>query len=59
MRINKEKAGMTTRFSIRLPRYQHAWVSSISNKTRGTTDFESMNTIIKKAIDLYMENYGG
>lgn len=58
MRINKEKAGITVRFSIRLPRYEHTWLSERSEKTRGTDNFESMNTIIKDAIDYYMKSLG-
>ena len=55
MRENKEKEGKTIRFSIRLPKYQHMWVKSRSENTRGTQDFESMNKIISEAIDYYME----
>lgn len=54
MRINKEKAGLTKRFSIRLPIYQYNWVSLRMKSTKGTDNFESMNTIIKQAIDYFM-----
>lgn len=53
-RENKEKLGKTVRFSVRLPYYQHMWLKSRSNSTKGTNDFESMNEIISKAIKEYM-----
>lgn len=51
---NKEKMGKTIRFSIRLPKYQHQWVKNRSESTKGTNDFESMNSIISDAIKEYM-----
>lgn len=53
-RINKEKTGETIRFSIRLPYYQHMWLKSRSESTKGTDEFESMNKIISEAIKEYM-----
>lgn len=55
MRENKEKLGKTIRFSIRLPKYQHIWLKNRSENTKGSTEYESMNTIISEAIDNYME----
>lgn len=54
MAENKEKLGKTIRFSIRLPKYQHQWVKNRSESTRGTDNFESMNSIISDAIQEYM-----
>lgn len=54
MAENKEKLGKTIRFSIRLPKYQHQWVKNRSESTRGTENFESMNSIISDAIQEYM-----
>ena len=54
MAENKEKLGKTIRFSIRLPKYQHQWVKNRSESTRGTDNFESMNSIISDAIEEYM-----
>ena len=54
MAENKEKLGKTIRFSIRLPKYQHQWVKNRSESTRGTENFESMNSIISDAIEEYM-----
>lgn len=53
-RENKEKIGKTVRFSIRLPYYQHKWIKSRSESTKGTNNFESMNKIISEAIKEYM-----
>lgn len=54
MRENKEKTGKTIRFSVRLPYYQHKWLKSRSNSTKGTENFESMNEIISKALEQYI-----
>lgn len=54
MAVNKEKEGLTVRFSIRLPRYQHEWLKNRSIQTKGGNDFESMNSIISEAIDEFM-----
>lgn len=54
MAENKEKLGKTIRFSIRLPKYQHQWVKNRSESTKGTENFESMNSIISDAIQEYM-----
>lgn len=54
MAENKEKLGKTIRFSIRLPKYQHKWLKSRSESTKGTENFESMNSIISDAIKEYM-----
>lgn len=55
MSQNKEKIGETIRFSIRLPKRQHMWLKEQSIKTKNSYYFESMNSIIEKAIDYYME----
>lgn len=54
MAENKEKLGKTVRFSIRLPKYQHKWLKNRSESTKGTENFESMNSIISNAIEEYM-----
>lgn len=53
-RINKELTGETIRFSVRLPYYQHLWLKSRSESTKGTDNFESMNQIIAEAVRLFM-----
>ncbi len=52
-RINKEKAGLTKRFSVRLPLEQHKWLKEISEKTKDTGNFVSMNDYISEAIEYY------
>lgn len=56
-RINKEKLGITMRFSIRLPKEQHKRLKDVSNATRGIegVQFKSMNDIISEAIDFYFK----
>lgn len=53
-RENKEKLGKTIRFSVRLPYYQHKWLKSRSESTKGTNNFESMNEIISQALEYYI-----
>ena len=53
-RENKEKLGKTIRFSVRLPYYQHKWLKSRSESTKGTSNFESMNEIISQALEYYI-----
>lgn len=55
-RINKEKEGLTVRFSVRLPKDQHEWLKEKSMETKGK-NFVSMNDYISKAIDLLKEEY--
>ena len=50
-RINKEKQGMTVRFSVRLPKHIHSWLKA-RNKT--SVEYLSMNTIIAEALEEYM-----
>lgn len=54
-KINKEKCGITVRFSVRLPKEQHMWLKKISNKTKNTGNFISMNDYISKALEHYKE----
>lgn len=51
-RINKEKIKITTRFSVRLPKEQHKWLKDLSNNTRDTDNFISMNEYISIALDM-------
>lgn len=51
-RINKEKLKLTTRFSVRLPKEQHKWLKDLSNSTRDTDNFISMNEYISIALDI-------
>jgi len=55
-RINKEKEGLTVRFSVRLPKEQHRWLKEKSMETKGK-NFISMNEYISKAIELLKEEY--
>lgn len=48
--INKEREGLTVRFSVRLPKEQHKWLKELSQKTKGTKKFISMNDYISLAI---------
>lgn len=54
-KINKEKEGLTIRFSVRLPREQHKWLKELSKKTKGTNDFISMNDYIYYGLELLKE----
>lgn len=49
-RINKEKEGLTVRFSVRLPKEQHKWLKELSQKTKGSNKFISMNDYISLAL---------
>lgn len=49
--INKEKEGLTIRFSVRLPKDQHKWLKELSQRTKGTNKFISMNDYISLAIE--------
>lgn len=53
----KKKRKKTIRFSVRLPEEQHRWLKELSNSTKGTNDFTSMNEYISLAIDTYREKY--
>ena len=55
--MNKEKEGATVRFSVRLPKEQHKKLKEISNKTRKTDNFISMNEFISYSLDLLFENF--
>ena len=50
--INKEKEGLTKRISVRLPKEQHKWLKELSQKTRGTNKFISMNDYISLALEI-------
>lgn len=50
-RINKEKQGITVRFSVRLPKHIHSWLKARSKSSCG---YLSMNTIIAEALEEYM-----
>lgn len=50
MRENKERAGKTVRFSIRIPKEIHKALKEKSELSRGTK-FESINRYIVKAIE--------
>lgn len=50
-RVNKEKQGLTVRFSIRLPREIHKWVKE---RSQSSEKYLSMNEIIKEALEEYM-----
>lgn len=53
-RINKEKTGLTKRFSIRIPTELHTWLKVRSKSN--ADGYLSMNDIIIEAIEEYMEN---
>lgn len=55
-KINKEKEKITVRFSVRLPKEQHRWLKKLSNSTKDTNNFISMNEYISKALYFYEEN---
>lgn len=58
MRENKEKAGKTVRFSIRIPREQHEWLKKRSEASRGAK-FESINRHIISLIEKEKGRYEG
>lgn len=49
--INKERDGITKRFSIRLPKEMHSWLKA---RSQSSVEYLSMNEIIKEAIEEYM-----
>lgn len=49
-KINKEREGLTIRFSVRLPKEQHTWLKKLSQETKGTNKFISMNDYISLAL---------
>lgn len=51
-KINKEKAGLTVRFSIRLPKELHSWLKARSEMT--LSERLSMNDIIIEALEEYI-----
>ena len=55
--MNKEKEGATVRFSVRLPKEQHKMLKEISNRTRNTDKFISMNEFISSSLDLLFESF--
>lgn len=55
-KVNKEKEKITVRFSVRLPKEQHRWLKELSNSTKDTNNFISMNEYISKALYFYEEN---
>lgn len=50
-RVNKEKNGMTVRFSVRLPKHIHNWLKT---KSQSNKEYLSMNKIIAEALEEYM-----
>lgn len=52
-RINKEKTGITKRFSIRIPTELHNWLKA---RSKSSVEYLSMNDIIIEAIKEYMES---
>lgn len=50
---NRKKETNIVCFSVRIPEYQHRWLKARSKSTKGI-EFESMNKIIREAIDEYM-----
>ncbi len=50
-RVNKEKQGMTVRFSVRLPKHIHSW---LKERSKTSKKYLSMNTIIAEALEEYM-----
>lgn len=50
-RVNKEKSGMTVRFSVRLPKVMHSWLKA---RSQSSEQYLSMNEIIKEAVEEYM-----
>lgn len=45
------------RFTARIPKYQHEWLKNMSNITKGTEEFISMNEHISRALKNYIKNY--
>lgn len=57
-RINKEKEGLTVRFSVRIPREQYEWLRKKSENTKEQQGiYMSMNNIISQALDFFIERY--
>lgn len=54
--MNKEREGLTVRFSVRLPKEQHKTLKEISDQTRKTENFISMNEFISYSLELLFEN---
>lgn len=55
-RINKEKEGLTVRFSIRLPKEQHDILRAMSKKAKDNEGtYISMNEIISRAVESYIK----
>ena len=52
-RINKEKAGLRKRFSIRIPTELHNW---LKKRSESSEKYLSMNEIIIDAIREYIKN---
>lgn len=50
-RVNKEKQGMTVRFSVRLPKHIHSW---LKDRSQTSGEYLSMNKIIAEALEEYM-----
>ena len=50
-RVNKEKSGITVRFSVRLPKNIHSWLKA---RSQSSEQYLSMNEIIKEALEEYM-----
>lgn len=50
-RVNKEKSGITVRFSVRLPKNIHSWLKA---RSQSSEQYLSMNEIIKEALEEYI-----
>lgn len=50
-RVNKEREGITVRFSVRLPKNIHSW---LKNRSESSEEYLSMNKIIEEAITEYI-----
>lgn len=50
-RVNKEREGLTKRFSIRIPKELHSWIKA---RSESSEEYLSMNMIIIEAIEEYM-----
>lgn len=48
----------TIKFCLRLPKKQHEWLKKLSNETKNTDNFISMNDYISIAIDMLREIVG-
>lgn len=56
--INKEKLGLTVRFSVRLPREQHKWIKDFCEKTtKNSGKYVSMNDYISEALEYFKDNF--